>query len=224
MPRPGMMWRHVIISTRRSWLHGDPRGFRSRGHRIHSSGDYRDPPPAGEHEGLLKYQNTRLRGPVIKIPKHLRREVGFALLRVVLRAGFRVLVIAVTRKHAHVLGELPKSRRVVKQIVGKWKTARTSAVRKELPGSVWGEGGKYKPVKNRAHLRSAFKYIRDDQGKGAWVWTYEEGIPPEVQKALERTSRDQSRAKPKAKPRAQQSECNERRGAPDPGPHASRHP
>src|SRR5205814_7189946 len=67
MPRPGMMWRHVVISTRRSWLHGDRRGFRSRGHRIHSSGDYRDPPPQGEHEGLLGYHETRAKGPAIKL-------------------------------------------------------------------------------------------------------------------------------------------------------------
>jgi hypothetical protein len=216
MPRPGTMWRHVIISTRRSWLHGDPRGFRSRGHRIHSSGDYKDPPPPGEHEGLLKYQQKRARGPVVKIPKQLRREVGLALLL----AGYRVLVIAVTRKHAHVLEELPQPRRRVVQVVGTWKAARTSAVRKTLPGSIWGEGGKFKPVRNREHLRRAFKYIRDDQGAGAWVWTYRDGVPQEVEKALERVLRDRARAKSKPKnpkPRAQRSECNERRGAPDVG-------
>jgi hypothetical protein len=41
-----------------------------------------------------------------------------------------------------------------------------------LPGSIWGEGGKYKPVRNREHQRNAFKYIRDDQAVGAWVWTF----------------------------------------------------
>ncbi|HSZ58001.1 MAG TPA: hypothetical protein VK797_20225 [Tepidisphaeraceae bacterium] len=35
MPAPGKKWRHVIINTRSSWLHGDERGFRNRGHRIH---------------------------------------------------------------------------------------------------------------------------------------------------------------------------------------------
>jgi len=32
------LWRHVIINTRGTWLHGDSRGFRNRKHRIHSSG------------------------------------------------------------------------------------------------------------------------------------------------------------------------------------------
>jgi hypothetical protein len=38
--------------------------------------------------------------------------------------------------------------------VGKWKCARTKEVRAALAGSIWGEGGKYKPVKTRQHLRA----------------------------------------------------------------------
>src|SRR5207248_6262669 len=135
MPRPGMMWRHVVISTRRSWLHGDRRGFRSRGHRIHSSGDYRDPPPQGEHEGLLGYHETRAKGPAIKIRKHLRAEVGKAILRAILESSSRVLVIAVKGKHTHILTELPLPKRLAKAVVGKWKSARTRVLRRELPGS-----------------------------------------------------------------------------------------
>src|SRR5689334_1535924 len=123
MRKRATMWRHVIISTRRSWLHGDARGFRTRGHRIHSSGDYKDLPPEGEHAGLLKYHRERARGAMIKIPRALRGEVGLALLRAVLLAGCRVLVIAVTQKHAHLLVELPRARVKAKAIVGKWKTA-----------------------------------------------------------------------------------------------------
>ena len=188
-----MMWRHVIISTRRSWLHGDGRGFRSRGHRIHSSGDYKNPPPEGEHARLLKYHQSRARDPSVKIPKSLRRDVGLALLKALLVAGRRVLVIAVTQKHAHFLVELPKKRSKATQTVGKWKTARTAAVRKMLPGSIWGEGGKYKPVRSRDHLRAAYKYIRDEQGEGAWIWTYRQGLPEEVTRAVTRVLRDRER-------------------------------
>jgi len=79
-----MMWRHVVLGTRRSWLHGDGRGFRSRGHRIHSSGDYRDPPPEGEHAGLRAYHEKRAKGPAIRVSKRLRAEAGKALLRAIL--------------------------------------------------------------------------------------------------------------------------------------------
>ena len=206
-----MMWRHVIVSTRRSWLHGDGRGFRSRGHRIHSSGDYKNPPPLGEHARLLAYHQQRTAGKKIKIRQALRGEVGLGLLYAVVRAQYRVLVIAVTQKHAHLLAELPKSPKRVRQTVGKWKAARTTALRRGMKGSIWGEGGKYKPVKTRGHLRAAYTYIRDDQGPGAWVWTFRRGVPPEVLKRLEDEA---PRARKKnvphlPKPRAQRS------GAPD---------
>ena len=48
MPRPNKCWWHVTLSTYGSWLPGDQRGFRSRKHKIHSSGDYKNPPPASE--------------------------------------------------------------------------------------------------------------------------------------------------------------------------------
>ena len=188
-PRPGMMWRHVILSTRRSWLHGDPRGFRSRKHRIHSSGDYRNPPRAGEHSGLLDYQRRRAKGARIKIPKSIRAELGKILVNVVVGAGVRLLVIAVGRYHAHLLPELPIDPRATKRVVGKWKCARSAIVRDSLPGSIWGAGGKYKPVKTRSHLRAAFKYIRDDQGPGAWVWTIEEPVPTAPVRAMRRDGR-----------------------------------
>lgn len=79
MPAPGMRWRHLILNTRCTWLHGDERGFRSRGHRIHSSGDYKDPPPPDEHEGLRRYHQTRSGEPVI-IPAVARALAGPAFV------------------------------------------------------------------------------------------------------------------------------------------------
>jgi hypothetical protein len=199
MPSSSLMWRHVIISTRRSWLHGDERGFRSRDHRIHSSGDYKNPPPAGEHAELQDYHLSQAKGPPVKIPRTLRREVGSALLCAVLLSKNRVLVIAVGQKHAHALVRLPRSRKRAKRIVGKWKATRTPALRKALPRRIWGEGGKYKPVKTRDHLRTAFKYIRDEQGPGASVWTYGQGIPEEASKAVRRLLRDRARKRKRRK-------------------------
>src|SRR5829696_2802622 len=100
MTRPGMRWRHVIINTLCSWLHGDERGFRSRGHRIHSSGDYRNPPPRGEHAGVLRYHEQRSREEVT-ITKDLRKRVGGAIVRHFLREKYRVLAIAVGKVHTH---------------------------------------------------------------------------------------------------------------------------
>jgi len=159
----------------------------------------------GEHAELLAYQQKHLKGKKVKIAPALRGEVGLALLRAVLKAGYRVLVIAVTQKHAHLLVELPKSRKLVNQIVGKWKTARTTKLRRAMRGTIWGEGGKFKPVRNREHLRAAYKYVRDDQGAGAWVWDYRNGVPEEVQQLLARDAEPAGTSHPQAEGAAQRS-------------------
>jgi len=45
-------WFHITFSTYGAWLPGDPRGFRAWKHKRHSSGDYTNRPPRGEHAGL----------------------------------------------------------------------------------------------------------------------------------------------------------------------------
>jgi hypothetical protein len=81
MPGPGMRWRHVIINTRCSWLHGDPRGYRDRDHRTHSSGNYKRPPPAEENEGLRRYFSERARTEIV-FHRDLRPIIGRSIARI----------------------------------------------------------------------------------------------------------------------------------------------
>jgi REP element-mobilizing transposase RayT len=163
MPRPGRIWRHVIINTIGSWLHGDERGFRSRKHRIHSSGDYKHRPPPGEHEGLYEYHQERSQDEVHIVAKYL------------LDQGYRVLAVAVTKVHAHFLVELPGPLSDVKEIVGQAKRSSSRAVKKEMPGAVWSAGGTFKRVLNSEHSKSVHDYIIFDQGFDAWTWTDQDG-------------------------------------------------
>ncbi len=171
------MWRHVIISTRRSWLHGDQRGFRDRDHRLHSTGDYENPPSEEEHADTRDYFKKRSKGTAIKIPFRLRSEMGKALLRSAVEEDYRVLTIAVSQKHAHLLVELPQDRKEAKKVIGRWKTARTKKLRKKFTGSIWGEGSKYKPVRTSKYHRRVFKYVSEEQGPRAWSWNYVQGTP-----------------------------------------------
>src|SRR5207249_2399004 len=107
MPRPGMRWRHVVISTWKSWLPGNPRGFRSRHHKIHSSGDYKDPPPEGEHAGLYRFHSKNCGDPIV-LPPELRETVGKAIRRKLKEMNCQVLAIAVAATHVHLLVELPE--------------------------------------------------------------------------------------------------------------------
>jgi len=170
MPRAGMAWRHVIISTYRAWLPGDKRGWRSRDHRVHNSGDYKRPPPTDEHEGLREY-NQNLGGKAVRISAPCRGVIGETILSELWKSEYAVLVVAVSATHAHMLIELPIPTASVRKIIGTCKAKSSLAVRHQLPGRVWAARGKYLPVKNRAHLIEAFKYIRDKQGPGVWVWT-----------------------------------------------------
>src|SRR5947207_10093448 len=71
-------WIHVVVGTYRSWDFGDERGFRSRKHRIHSSGDYKNPPPKREHEGLrkrFKAQRRAARGDSAALAEEALRRV-----------------------------------------------------------------------------------------------------------------------------------------------------
>ncbi len=171
MPTPGMAWRHVVINTLNSWHHGDARGFRSRDHRIHSSGDYKNRPPIGEHAGLLRYRKEDS-GPEITIDQDLRAIVGQTLVAVLLEMNFRFLAASIADKHGHAIVELPSDLCAVKRIIGDAKRRSSRSIKQWLPGRVWSAGGTYKMVRDRSHLKSATEYVLYDQGDDAWTWSY----------------------------------------------------
>ena len=169
MPKEGLQWWHVIISTLNSWLPGDKRGFRSRGHKIHSSGDYKNPPPPGEHAALYKYQKEHVGDPVV-IPEECRETVGRAILAKLDKLGYRVLAIAVAATHSHWLVELPADEKEVRQIVGQCKTKSSHAIREQVPGHVWAYRGKNIRVKDREHHLNVYRYVLNQ--KDAWIWDF----------------------------------------------------
>src|SRR3954463_7947958 len=166
-----LLWRHITINTHGSWLHGDSRGFRSRDHRIHSSGDYKNPPPADEHEGLRRYHKARHPHP-IEIPYRLRRLVAQTIAQVVVELNYPILIVTVSAKHAHVLAKLPLDLREFNRIIGLCKNRSSRAISRQLPGRVRARGDKHKLVRNRAHRKNVYLYLRDDQGPGAVAWCH----------------------------------------------------
>jgi len=169
-----MLWRHVTIGTHNSWLPGEPRGFRAKNHSVHSSGDYRNPPPVGEHAGLFVYSKKISAEPII-IPSDLRAAVGKAMIRKLSKLGYQVLAVSVAGMHSHMLVELPADVKTTKRIVGHCKSASSLAIRDRLPGRVWGRLGSFKPVKDPAYQKKVYRYILDQED--AWHWSYRDGIP-----------------------------------------------
>jgi REP element-mobilizing transposase RayT len=175
MRAPRLRWVHVIVNTHCSWLHGDRRGFRNRRHRIHSSGDYRNPPPPREHAGLRDFHAARSRGAV-----HLRFEARVRVLRAFvlkMRAlGHRIIACSVGAEHLHAVVQLPSGRSETRLIVGKCKQKASHAVRDILPGTVWSRNGENRDIRDPSHLHNAFNYVRTKQERGTVVWSHR---PPE---------------------------------------------
>ena len=174
MPQPELVWRHVVISTYGSWLPGDPRGWRSKQHRVHSSGDYRHPPPEREHAGLYQHSQQISDEPVI-VPKTLRRLLGRALLDHLREAAHEIAAIAMGGQHAHLLAELPIDLKQTKQIVGRCKGRASHAVQQKIPGRLWARDGRFSCAYTHSHHRRVYRYILEHHREGAWTWSIRDG-------------------------------------------------
>jgi len=175
MPTPGKRWRHVTISTYNAWPPGDPRGWRSRKHKKHSSGDHRNPPPRGEHAGIHRYSRSISGVPVI-LPRALRCAVLEKLREYLKTMKHRVLAISVSGMHIHALIELPSDYDQARHEVGRCKQALSLLIGDQVKGKVWQKSCGAKLIRDVAHHRNVFKYIRDHVHEGAWVWTYRDGV------------------------------------------------
>lgn len=164
-----MLWAHVIAGTLGSWLPGDPRGFRSRRHRVHSSGDYRNPPPAGEHAGLHRHALS-CSADAVRIPADLRARVGRAMLGKLHDSGVPVGALAVGSNHVHALIAVGDSDAVGP--FGRAKQHASKAVSTDLPGKLWARSSHVVRVKNTGQLASTVQYIARHDRAGAWVWQH----------------------------------------------------
>ncbi len=173
MPKDGCAWWHLILTARNTWLPGDARGFRNRDHRIHSSGDYKNPPPPEEHAGLRTYCQT-LAGEEILFPNSLRDPMGNAILATLRKADLRCLAIAICQTHCHVLVECADESTAANHLASRLKQTASFAVRDQKPGRLWSDGCKAIRVKDQTHQHRIFRYILNHaQKEGAWVWRFE---------------------------------------------------
>jgi len=171
---PAGAWYHVIWNTHSSWLPGDPRGFRNRNHRIHSSGDYKQRPPQGEHEGLLTYNRSRAVPPTVIAPP-LRPVILESVLDSFSRQIWTVVALSVDAHHVHVLASLSPEYEEARKTIGKFKTYASLAVREQLPGKVWSHGCTLKRINSNGHWDATRVYVTDKQERGAYAWDIDRG-------------------------------------------------
>jgi hypothetical protein len=110
MIAPWNFWYHVSSNTKSTWLHGDPRGFRTRHHREHIEGDYRNPPPPDQYELKLRRSHALLKNP----PVILTWDQCLIVCKTMAEAlDFHKIAfedIAVGPKHFHLLGQFTPDR------------------------------------------------------------------------------------------------------------------
>src|SRR6266852_9001808 len=95
-PEMAGAWIHFVETVYGSWLYGDPRGFRTRHHREHVEGDYKNPPPPGSYENLEQRSRASLKQAPVIIPHQFRAVVGRAVLDRLEKLGAVVVCLSVS--------------------------------------------------------------------------------------------------------------------------------
>ncbi|MCA9024701.1 MAG: hypothetical protein KDA86_05775 [Planctomycetaceae bacterium] len=164
-------WFHVILGTYGSWLPGDPRGFRTRHHRDHVDGDYKNPPPTGLYDGLNGASHSSLKSSPVVLTWDQRVIVGNALRCRLEELKSTVACLAISRQHAHLLAKLPPQQ--VRDTVGNAKKTAWFKMREAgFPQKLWAKRAKCDPMNDRRHQLNVYHYILRHEREGAYVWRY----------------------------------------------------
>jgi REP element-mobilizing transposase RayT len=151
------LWFHIQWSTFGAWLPGDPRGFRNHQHRIHSHGNYKDPPPTGEHRGLHGYSRRVMHKPAITLDPGAKAVILDSIVAVSRKNDIHLRCIAVSTNHVHTLVRIDPDR--ITAIVGSLKRSSSHAIRNALPGCVWAGRHRVDAVRDHEYLTNVEAYI-----------------------------------------------------------------
>ena len=169
-------WYHVTTNTYGTWLPGDPRGWRSRDHKKHVDGDYRNPPPKGADAGLYDHAKRQMKQAPVFLTTDQRRVAGQAMVEMLVHQRLEVIVLSLDAVHCHFLAKFPS--RSGGAIVGRAKKHAYFALHGAgHVGKLWSRSCQMLPITDRQHQVNTCNYIRDHQEVGAWVWTSKEGLP-----------------------------------------------
>ena len=174
-PTENTRWFHITTHTYGAWLYGDPRGFRTRHHREHVEGDYKNPPPKGMYDDKYQRSKDSLKQPPVVLTPAWRKEVGIALRDKLLQVGAQLLRLSVSGQHVHYLAKMPPA--MPKFWTGLAKKHAWFELRdRGWKGMLWAKGGKATPVKDRKHQLNVYGYIGRHVNEGAWLWSFTDGV------------------------------------------------
>ncbi|MEM0983301.1 MAG: transposase [Planctomycetota bacterium] len=153
-------WYHVTGCTYGAWLRGDPRGFRTRHHREHVEGDYRNRPPEGEYAELLEQSKRLMKREPVVLTMEMRQVALDAMVEAFSVHQCSVAAIAVGAQHYHILAQFQRvSARKVVGIAKKRAARALSESGLVAKGGVWAVRSRALPIRDRDHARNARGYI-----------------------------------------------------------------
>jgi REP element-mobilizing transposase RayT len=155
-------------------LPGDARGFRTRHHRQHVEGDYKNPPPPGRYKKLEKHSKKSLKHPTVILSPELLPVVGQALRDRLHESKVLMACLSVGDQHIHLLIKTPVGQ--ARTLVGRAKQHTWFVLReKGWTNKLWGKRAKLITIRDRTHQINVYNYIIEHQNEGAWVWKYSDG-------------------------------------------------
>ncbi len=166
---PETVWFHVVLTFYGNWLPGDSRGFRTRNHRTHIEGDYKNPPPAGLYDGLLYYIEKHLAQDAVVLISTQQEIVGIAIKERLEGLGAEMEALAIASTHVHYLAKYPVEK--YRQWTGlakkhTWFVLRDHGFNQEL----WAKRGKELRIRDESHWENSRSYIIAHRNEGAWIW------------------------------------------------------
>jgi hypothetical protein len=166
-------WYHCTGCLYGNWLPGDPRGWRSRNHRIHVDGDYHAPPDAGRFTHVHRRSSALLKQPPMWLSAAQRQTICDAWAEAIQHYGLRSAAIAIGSRHWHLLLGCADGRpgRWIGRLKS-WSLKRLQWRDQRPAGTIWAEGSRAEPIRDRSHWRHAKRYIERHarQGAAVWVW------------------------------------------------------
>jgi hypothetical protein len=180
--QPWNFWYHVTSNTKSTWLHGDPRGFRTRHHREHVEGDYRNSPLPGAYNDKLRRSQSLMKSPPVVLTREQCVIACSTMAEALTFHNIWFADIAVGPKHFHLLAQFPPDRCMANGrpsldpamhftgIAKKEAARRLSALRLRPQRHTWGKKSHCIPVESEEHfLFLKNRYIPDHINEGAIV-------------------------------------------------------
>lgn len=170
--RPWNDWYHITGSTYGAWLRGDPRGWRTRHHREHVEGDYKNPPRPEDYENLLAQSKTLMTpDDAVRLSPDARRLACDIFATALQFHEIVTVALAVGATHYHILARFRDHNPRTWVGIAKSRSAKHLSESGHCePGGVWALRCRCWPINDRCHQVATARYILRHAREGAAIW------------------------------------------------------